>query len=124
VRFKLGPATFIAGLPEPIFSVISEVEWAGPLRRLGEVEIKKRIPVLPILEVKIRCPGMQARTEIATTRSGIPPRANDTRPQVISENRLQNFQVLESMVLVAMRPRPSRQVRQTRRHLRVMFQVT
>ena len=61
-------------MPEPSLSVMSEVEWAGPLRPLGEVEIKKRVPVrTPVLEVKIRCPGMQARTEIAT--SGIPPRA-------------------------------------------------
>ena len=34
---------------------------------------KKLCTSTPVLEVKIRCPGMQARTEIAT--SEIPPRA-------------------------------------------------
>ena len=32
-------------MPEPSLSVVTEVEWAGPLRPLGEVEIKKRVPV-------------------------------------------------------------------------------
>ena len=72
MRCKLGPSAFAAGMPEPSLSVVTEVEWAGPLRPLGEVEIKK-VYQYPVLEVKIRCPGMQARTEIAT--SGIPPRA-------------------------------------------------
>jgi hypothetical protein len=41
----LGPSAFAAGMPEPSLSVVTEVEWAGPLRPLGEVEIKKRVPV-------------------------------------------------------------------------------
>ncbi len=93
MRCKLGPSALAAGMPEPSLSVMSEIEWAGPLRPLGEVEIKKTIPVpFFVNEVKIRCPGMQARTEIAT--SEIPPRAckpvldsQDTRMEVISENR-------------------------------------
>ena len=47
VRFKLGPSTPTAGIPEPSLSVMSEIEWADPLRPLGEVEIKKTIPVPP-----------------------------------------------------------------------------
>ena len=31
VRFKLGPATFTAGITEPSLSVLTEFEWAGPL---------------------------------------------------------------------------------------------
>ena len=47
MRCKLGPSAFAAGMPEPSLSVVTEVEWAGPLRPLGEVEIKKSIPVPP-----------------------------------------------------------------------------
>ncbi len=54
----MGPATFVAGLSDPVFYLISEVEWAGPLRPSGEVEIKKCVPLsTPVLEVKIRCPS-------------------------------------------------------------------
>ena len=45
VRFKLGPSTLTAGMSEPSLSQVTQVEWAGPLRPLGEVEIKKTIPV-------------------------------------------------------------------------------
>jgi hypothetical protein len=52
VRCKLGPPAFAAGImPEPTRSfklsqvTQARVEWAGPLRPLGEVEIKKTIPV-------------------------------------------------------------------------------
>ena len=45
VRCKLGPPAFAAGMPEPSLSQVTQVEWAGPLRPLGEVEIKKRVPV-------------------------------------------------------------------------------
>ncbi len=45
MRCKLGPPAFAAGMSEPSLSVVTEIEWAGPLRPLGEVEIKKTIPV-------------------------------------------------------------------------------
>ena len=32
VRFKLGPASFAAGMPEPSLSVMTEIEWADPPR--------------------------------------------------------------------------------------------
>ncbi len=41
MRCKLGPSALAAGMPEPSLSVVTEVEWAGRLRPLGEVEIKK-----------------------------------------------------------------------------------
>ena len=89
MRCKLGPSAFAAGMSEPSLSVMSEIEWAGPLRPLGEVEIKKRVPVPPF-EVKIRCPGMQApnrdRYECDPTSSLPALDAQDTRMQVISEN--------------------------------------
>ncbi len=37
----MGPPAFAAGMSEPSLSVVTEVEWAGPLRPLGEVEIAK-----------------------------------------------------------------------------------
>ena len=40
VRCKFGPSAFAAGMPEPSLSVMSEIEWAGPLRPPGEVEKK------------------------------------------------------------------------------------
>ena len=102
MRCKLGPASFAAGTACPNRSSLSPLAMS-PLSRLRwspetprPARSKKMYTSTPVLEVKIRCPGTQARTESAT--SWIPPRASlpasalepqleDTRaPQVTSEN--------------------------------------
>ena len=93
MRCKLGPSAFAAGMSEPSLSQVTQVEWAGPPVRSK----KKLCTSTPVLEVKIRCPGMQARTESRhewDPTSSLPALdAQDTRMQgdqrkwVISERR-------------------------------------
>jgi hypothetical protein len=76
-------------MPEPIFSVISEVEWAGPLRPLGEVEIKN-VYQYPGSRSENPLPGHAGadrdRHEWDPTSSLPALDAQDIRMQVISEN--------------------------------------
>ncbi len=76
-------------MPEPSLSVVTEVEWADPLRPLGEVEIKKRVPV-PGSRSENPLPGHAGanrdRHEWDPTSSLPALDSQDTRMQVISEN--------------------------------------
>jgi hypothetical protein len=46
----LGPSAFAAGMPEPSLSPMAPVGLGVSLRPLGEVEIKKTIPVPPFVK--------------------------------------------------------------------------
>ena len=89
MRCKLGPSAFAAGMPEPSLSVMTEIEWADPLRPLGEVEIKK-VYQYPGSRSENPLPGHAGanrdRHEWDPTSSLPALDSQDTRMQVISEN--------------------------------------
>ena len=70
MRFKLGLATFTAGITEPSLSVVTEVDSVGPLRppHPGSKKKEYQYPVpLRFFGMKSVGRGMQARAAIATS---------------------------------------------------------
>jgi hypothetical protein len=89
VRCKLGPSAFAAGMPEPSLSPMSPAGFDGPLRPLGEVEIKK-VYQYPRSRSESPLPGHAGanrdRSEWDPTSSLPALDAQDTRTQVTREN--------------------------------------